>query len=283
MLIMRFIRLDRQATRAFSSSDTSRTAHGFVGALDEASGDRRQGLVSSLHGRPEPREGFIPLAGDVIEPAPSFLQSRGLESFTCHALTFNYLEDVGTFDVNEPKEIRDNGNASTAFGVNGFNPPSLLSVNYHKPYLHRGQAQTLADVFPLHGLGAGTTCLPDAARGEIQRVHPVGVTLVTVMRQLTFVEAGRVEWREVPDAVLPGPSGAVVRPPAVARCDLDLPMATAGLFPGPFPVGHKTRLFHRFNGIERELPIHYDLVVDTDVLDREDAADIVASAGRRRA
>jgi alcohol dehydrogenase len=60
------------------------------------------------------------------------------------------------------------------------------------------------------------------------------------MRQLTFVEAGRVEWRVVPDAVLPGPAGAVVRPLTVARCDLDLPMATAGLFPGPFPVGHET-------------------------------------------
>jgi threonine dehydrogenase-like Zn-dependent dehydrogenase len=60
------------------------------------------------------------------------------------------------------------------------------------------------------------------------------------VRQLTFVEAGRVEWQEAPDAVVPGPAGAVVRPLAVARCDLDLPMATAGLFPGPFPVGHET-------------------------------------------
>ena len=31
--------------------------------------------------------------------------------------------------------------------------PSLLSINYHAPYLHRGQAQTLEEVFPLHGLG----------------------------------------------------------------------------------------------------------------------------------
>lgn len=60
------------------------------------------------------------------------------------------------------------------------------------------------------------------------------------MRQLTFVEAGRVEWQDVPDPVLPGPAGALVRPLAVARCDLDLPMALAGLFPGPFPVGHET-------------------------------------------
>ena len=37
-----------------------------------------------------------------------------------------------------------------------------------------------------------------------------GGTLRTIMRQLTVVEAGRVEWQEVPDAVLPGPAGAIV-------------------------------------------------------------------------
>jgi DNA-binding beta-propeller fold protein YncE len=82
------------------------------------------------------------------------------KSFTCNNLTFNYLEDVGTFDVDNPLELRDNATASTAFGVNGFNPPSLLSVNYHAPYLHRGQAQKLEDVFPLHGLGGGASGFP---------------------------------------------------------------------------------------------------------------------------
>jgi hypothetical protein len=74
------------------------------------------------------------------------------KSFTCGTATFDYLEDIGTFDVTNPLELRDNGNGSTAFGVNGINPPSLLSVRYHAPYLHRGQAQTLPEVFPLHGL-----------------------------------------------------------------------------------------------------------------------------------
>ena len=74
-------------------------------------------------------------------------------SFTCNALTIKYLEDVGTFDITNPLEIRDNAAASTAFGVNGFNSPSLFSINYHAPYLHRGQAQTLEEVFPLHALG----------------------------------------------------------------------------------------------------------------------------------
>jgi YVTN family beta-propeller protein len=75
-------------------------------------------------------------------------------SFTCNNDTFYYLEDVKTFDVDNPLELRDNATGSTAFGVNGFNPPSLLSINYHAPYLHRGQAQTLEEVFPLHFLPA---------------------------------------------------------------------------------------------------------------------------------
>jgi hypothetical protein len=75
-------------------------------------------------------------------------------AFTCNALTFQYLEDVGTFDATNPLEIRDNAAASLAFGRNGFNVPSLLSINYHAPYLHRGQAQTLEQVFGLHTLPA---------------------------------------------------------------------------------------------------------------------------------
>ena len=72
---------------------------------------------------------------------------------------------MGTFDVTNPIEIRDNATASTAFGVNGFNSSSLLSINYHAPYLHRGQAQTLEDVFPLHGLRpTGRTRLPSRTR-----------------------------------------------------------------------------------------------------------------------
>jgi threonine dehydrogenase-like Zn-dependent dehydrogenase len=60
------------------------------------------------------------------------------------------------------------------------------------------------------------------------------------MRQLVFVEAGRVAWQEAPDPPLPDPRGALVRPLAVARCDLDQPMAAFGIFPGPFAVGHET-------------------------------------------
>jgi YVTN family beta-propeller protein len=91
-----------------------------------------------------------------LAPAPPVAAAPANEffSFTCNDLTIKYLEDVGTFDIANPLEIRDNAAASTAFGVNGFNVPSLLSINYHAPYLHRGQAQTLKDVFKLHTLPA---------------------------------------------------------------------------------------------------------------------------------
>jgi YVTN family beta-propeller protein len=95
-----------------------------------------------------------------LAPVVGAMPANEFFSFTCNNLTIKYLENVGTFDVTNPLEIRDNNVASTAFGRNGFNVPSLLSVNYHSPYLHRGQAQTLEDVFPLHGLGQGASTFP---------------------------------------------------------------------------------------------------------------------------
>jgi threonine dehydrogenase-like Zn-dependent dehydrogenase len=59
------------------------------------------------------------------------------------------------------------------------------------------------------------------------------------VRQLTYVKPGKIEWEEAPAPVLTDPAGALVRPVAVARCDLDRPMVTAGTFPAPFAVGHE--------------------------------------------
>jgi alcohol dehydrogenase len=42
------------------------------------------------------------------------------------------------------------------------------------------------------------------------------------MRALYFIEPGRLSWRDVPEPVLRHPREAIVRPLAVARCDLDL-------------------------------------------------------------
>lgn len=58
------------------------------------------------------------------------------------------------------------------------------------------------------------------------------------MRALVLAGPGDLVWQEVPDPAV-APHGALVRPLAVARCDLDAPMAALGLFPGPFPVGHE--------------------------------------------
>lgn len=60
------------------------------------------------------------------------------------------------------------------------------------------------------------------------------------MEQLTCVGAGKIEWREVPAPTLQGDGEALVRPLAVARCDIDRYLAS-GLFPlrGPYALGHE--------------------------------------------
>lgn len=58
------------------------------------------------------------------------------------------------------------------------------------------------------------------------------------MKHLVFLEPGKLEWQETAEPE-PGPGQVVVRPLAVARCDLDVAMAAFGIFPGPFPVGHE--------------------------------------------
>jgi YVTN family beta-propeller protein len=101
--------------------------------------------------------------GAPVDPGVSATANE-FKSFTCtgakSSLTFNYLEKVGTFNPKDPLEIRDNATAAIALGADGFNVPTLLSINFSAPYLHRGQAQTLEDVFPLHGLGPQGVIFP---------------------------------------------------------------------------------------------------------------------------
>jgi alcohol dehydrogenase len=59
------------------------------------------------------------------------------------------------------------------------------------------------------------------------------------MRQLVYTQPGHVEWQDAPEPPLTDDRSALVAPLAVARCDLDEPMVTRGLFPGPYPVGHE--------------------------------------------
>src|SRR5262247_1007320 len=60
------------------------------------------------------------------------------------------------------------------------------------------------------------------------------------MQQLTCIDPNKLEWRDVPAPRLEGDDEALVRPLAVARCDIDRFLAS-GLFPlrGPFALGHE--------------------------------------------
>lgn len=61
-----------------------------------------------------------------------------------------------------------------------------------------------------------------------------------MMQQLTFIKPGTFEWHDVAFPVLQAATDAIVRPLAVARCDLDLYIATGFVpFPGPFAFGHE--------------------------------------------
>ena len=60
------------------------------------------------------------------------------------------------------------------------------------------------------------------------------------MRQLTFVEKGKLEWRDGPDPRLEGDGQALVRPLALATCDIDTAFVQ-GRVPvgGAFAFGHE--------------------------------------------
>jgi len=139
-----------------------------------------------------------------LAPAPPVAGAPANElfSFTCNNRTFKYLEDVGTFDVANPLELRDNAAASTAFGRNGFNVPSLLSINYHAPYLHRGQAQTLEEVFMLHGLGAGASGFPPTTTIQTQLNAIDRANLLTFLKSIDGTTASlRSEGDEFRDSL----------------------------------------------------------------------------------
>jgi threonine dehydrogenase-like Zn-dependent dehydrogenase len=60
------------------------------------------------------------------------------------------------------------------------------------------------------------------------------------MRQLEFVAKGKLEWRDAPDPKLGGDGEALVRPVALATCDIDTAFVQ-GLAPvgNPFAFGHE--------------------------------------------
>jgi threonine dehydrogenase-like Zn-dependent dehydrogenase len=64
--------------------------------------------------------------------------------------------------------------------------------------------------------------------------------VIAIVQELTFVEPGLVEWREAPQPTLQGAGEVLVRPLAVASCDLDAAIIRGvAPFAGPFPLGHE--------------------------------------------
>ena len=63
------------------------------------------------------------------------------------------------------------------------------------------------------------------------------------MKGLTLVETGRVEWTDTPEPKIEGAGEAIVRPLAVALCDLDVNMIR-----GTFPIQTPVALGHEFVG-----------------------------------
>jgi alcohol dehydrogenase len=60
------------------------------------------------------------------------------------------------------------------------------------------------------------------------------------MRELNFIEKGKLEWREAPDPTLQGDGEAIVHPVALATCDLDAGIVSGPApIEGPFPFGHE--------------------------------------------
>jgi alcohol dehydrogenase len=82
-----------------------------------------------------------------------------------------------------------------------------------------------------------TRLVAGAGRDRIgQRVRPSRPR----MRALIAGAGGRLGWRSIPTPRRPGPGGAIVRPIAIATCDMDPLIATgASPFPLPLHLGHE--------------------------------------------
>ncbi len=100
----------------------------------------------------DPANGGLPRDAGVTATAGQII------SYTSNATSITLLEQIGTFDVNNPFELRGAGakQGEVALGALGFNVPSLLGVAFTAPYLHDGSAATLDDVFTVHQLSAST-------------------------------------------------------------------------------------------------------------------------------
>ena len=108
------------------------------------------------------------------DPGVSFAGPGGqIISYTVNAVTLKFLDNIGTFRrAADPLEIRGPAagaaSGAQAFGVIGFNAPSLLGTRYHAPYFHHGAAQTFT--------GPGRVSSPASLASDPGPAIPAGTT-----------------------------------------------------------------------------------------------------------
>jgi alcohol dehydrogenase len=107
------------------------------------------------------------------------------------------------------------------------------------------QARTLADpagavaarvALERDARGRGRRLVAAARDGARERIRPTRPR----MRALVLLPGGRLRWRSVPAPPPPGPGAAVVRPIAIATCDMDRPLCLGATpFATPLRFGHE--------------------------------------------
>lgn len=119
------------------------------------------------------------------------------------------------------------------------------AVARHRP---RGWIGQTAGLLTPMAVGAGSAALERDARQRVRRlVHAAGDGLGqrrrptrARMRALVARPGGRLVFHDVSVPPPPGPTGAVVRPVAMATCDMDRPLALGTTpFPLPLRLGHE--------------------------------------------
>lgn len=107
----------------------------------------------------------------------------------------------------------------------------------------RGAAGHYAALLHPNALSAARLPLHRDIRGRLDRVAEAAATHRgghPRMRGLIASPGGTLKWRSVPRPRLPGPDGALVRPIAVATCDVDRAMMLGrSPFPLPLHLGHE--------------------------------------------